>query len=83
MRSYQELFAELKRRRVFKVAALYGAMAFVLLQVAELLGQGLRLPESFMPFMTAVVLLGFPLALFLALSLCTRVCSTRVCLLFQ
>jgi TolB-like protein len=66
MKSYQQLFAELKRRKVFKVAAVYGAVAFVLLQVAELLGQGLRLPESFMPFITAVVLLGFPLALILA-----------------
>jgi len=66
MKSYQQLFAELKRRHVFKVAAVYGAVAFVLLQVAELLGQGLRLPESFMPFITAVVLLGFPLALILA-----------------
>ena len=66
MRSYQQLFAELKRRKVFKVAAVYGAVAFVLLQVADLLGQGLRLPESFMPFITAVILLGFPLALILA-----------------
>ncbi|HSM09349.1 MAG TPA: tetratricopeptide repeat protein [Gemmatimonadota bacterium] len=66
MKSYQELFAELKRRKVFKVAAVYGGVAFVLLQVAELLGQGLRLPDSFMPFITAVVLLGFPLALILA-----------------
>jgi len=66
MKSYQQLFAELKRRKVFKVAAVYGAVAFVLLQVADLLGQGLRLPESFMPFITAVVLLGFPLALILA-----------------
>jgi len=66
MKSYQQLFAELKRRKVFKVAAVYGATAFVLLQVADLLGEGLRLPESFMPFITAVVLLGFPLALILA-----------------
>jgi TolB-like protein/Flp pilus assembly protein TadD len=66
MKSYQQLFAELKRRKVFKVAAVYGAVAFVLLQVADLLGQGLRLPESFMPFITAVILLGFPLALILA-----------------
>lgn len=66
MKSYQQLFAELKRRRVFKVAAVYGVVAFVLLQVADLLGQGLRLPDSFMPFITAVILLGFPLALILA-----------------
>jgi len=66
MKSHQQLFAELKRRKVFKVAAVYGAVAFVLLQVAELLGTGLRLPESFMPFITAVILLGFPFALILA-----------------
>jgi TolB-like protein/cytochrome c-type biogenesis protein CcmH/NrfG len=66
MKSYQEFFAELKRRKVFKVAGVYGVVAFVLLQVADLLGQGLRLPDSFMPFITAVVLLGFPLALILA-----------------
>ncbi len=66
MKSYQQFFAELKRRKVFKVAAVYGAVAFVLLQVADLLGEGLRLPESFLPFITAVILLGFPLALILA-----------------
>jgi len=66
MNSYQQFFAELKRRKVFKVAAVYGVAAFVLLQVADLLGQGLRLGETFLPFITAIVLLGFPLALILA-----------------
>ncbi|HSM09353.1 MAG TPA: tetratricopeptide repeat protein [Gemmatimonadota bacterium] len=68
MKSYQQLFAELMRRQVFKVAAVYGAVAFVLLQVADLLGQGLRLPDSFLPFVTALILLGFPVALVLAWS---------------
>lgn len=68
MKSYQQLFAELMRRRVFRAAAIYGATGFLLLQVADLLGQGLRLPDSFMPFVTAVILLGFPLALVLAWS---------------
>jgi TolB-like protein len=66
MKSYQQFFAELKRRHVFKVAAIYGAVGFVLLQVAELLGQGLRLPEWFLPMVTALVLLGFPIALVVA-----------------
>ena len=35
--SYQRLFAELKRRRVFKIAAVYGGVAFVVLQVANIL----------------------------------------------
>ena len=66
MKSYQQFFAEMKRRKVFKVAAVYGATAFVLLQVADILQEGLRLPESFIPFITAVTLLGFPLALIVA-----------------
>jgi len=63
---YQRFFAELKRRRVFRVMAVYGAAAFVVLQVADILQDGLRLPESFLPFITATALLGFPVAIALA-----------------
>ena len=66
MKSYQQFFAELKRRKVFKVAAVYGVASYILLQVDDLLGQGLRLGDTFLPFITAIVLLGFPLALILA-----------------
>ena len=63
---YQRFFAELKRRRVFRVMAVYGAAAFVVLQVADILQDGLRLPDSFLPFITATALLGFPVAIALA-----------------
>jgi serine/threonine-protein kinase len=63
---YQRFFAELKRRRVFRVAAVYGATAFVLAQVADLLQEALRLPEWFLPVVTVAALLGFPLAVILA-----------------
>ena len=63
---YQRFFAELKRRRVFRVIAVYGAAAFVVLQVADILQDGLRLPESFLPIVTAISLLGFPIAVALA-----------------
>ncbi|HSM09354.1 MAG TPA: tetratricopeptide repeat protein [Gemmatimonadota bacterium] len=66
MKSYQQLFAELKRRHVFKVAAIYGATAFVVLQLADLLGQGLQLPAEFLSMITVLVLLGFPFALIVA-----------------
>jgi len=69
MRSYKEFFAELTRRKVFKVAAVYGALAFGLLQMADLLKDGFGLPDTFIPFVTALVLLGFPLALVLAWAL--------------
>lgn len=46
--------------------AVYGAVAFVVLQVADILQEGLRLPESFLPVATAILLLGFPIAIVMA-----------------
>jgi TolB-like protein len=66
MKSYQQLFAELKRRNVFKVSAVYGALAFGLIQVADPLADAMRLPDTFVPFVVALLLLGFPVALVLA-----------------
>ena len=65
-RSYQRLFAELKRRHVFRVAAVYGATAFVVVQVADLLQEALRLPEAFLTGTAVLALLGFPIAVVLA-----------------
>ena len=64
--AYQRFFAELKRRRVFRAAATYGAVGFVILQVAELIGDGLQLPPEVRTTITIVVLLGFPITLVLA-----------------
>lgn len=66
MKSYQEFFAELKRRKVFRVAAVYGVTAFVLLQAADLLVEALKLPADFLTMVTVLMLLGFPVALILA-----------------
>lgn len=66
MKSYQQLFAELKRRSVFKVSAVYGALAFGLLQVADPLADALGLPGWFVPLVVALLLVGFPVALVLA-----------------
>ena len=66
MRSYQQFFAELKRRHVFKVATIYGVMAFGILQVAEPLGTALGLSDSFLSLIVGLLLLGFPVALVLA-----------------
>ncbi|HSM09052.1 MAG TPA: hypothetical protein VLA33_08540 [Gemmatimonadota bacterium] len=65
-RGYQQFFAELKRRHVFKVAAIYGAVAFGVLQVAEPLGTALGLSDSFLSLVVGLLLLGFPVALVLA-----------------
>jgi len=63
---HQRFFAELKRRHVFRVAAVYGATAFVIVQAADVLQEALRLPEAFLTGVTVLALLGFPLALVLA-----------------
>jgi len=69
MKSYQEFFAELKRRKVFKVAAVYGVVSFGLIQVADPLTDALLLPVAFLTYVVATLMLGFPLALVLAWAL--------------
>ena len=64
--AYQRLFAELKRRRVFRVAAVYGAVAFVVLQVADIMVPALALPEALTRAVALILILGFPIALVIA-----------------
>jgi len=63
---YQRFFAELKRRRVFRVMAVYGTVAFVLLQLADIAFEPLGLPESAMTLLIVLALAGFPIAVGLA-----------------
>ena len=63
---YQRFFAELKRRKVFRVAAVYGATSFVVVQAADVLQEALRLPAAFLTGVAVLALLGFPLAIVLA-----------------
>ncbi len=60
------LFAELRRRNVFRVGAAYAVIAWVILQVTDLAAPALRLPEWVMSLVLFLLLLGFPIALFLA-----------------
>jgi predicted Ser/Thr protein kinase len=57
---------ELRRRRVYNVAIGYAAIAFVLLQAAGLVLPALPLPDLTYPFVVAMTLAGFPVALVLA-----------------
>lgn len=63
---YQRFFAELKRRRVFRIMAVYGTVAFVLLQLADIAFEPLGLPQSAMTFLIVLALAGFPIAVGLA-----------------
>jgi TolB-like protein len=58
--------AELQRRRVFRVAAVYAGVAFIVAQVAALLLPALLLPEWVFRLIVVLLILGFPLALALA-----------------
>jgi TolB-like protein/tetratricopeptide (TPR) repeat protein len=62
----QSFFAELKRRRVFRVMAVYGAVAFVVLQVADIAFEPLGLPPWTMTLVLFLALVGFPIAVVLA-----------------
>lgn len=60
------LFAELKRRKVFRTAAIYAASGWLLLQVAQLLLQMLDVPAWGLKLVFVLLLVGFPLALILS-----------------
>lgn len=63
------LFNELRRRHVVRVGITYAVVAFVILQVAQLLAEGLDLPSWVFQAVTFVSLIGFPVALLLAWAL--------------
>ncbi len=59
-------FAELRRRRVFRVAVAYGIAGFGLLQVADVVVRALRFPEWTLTLLVVLTGLGLPLSLVLA-----------------
>ncbi|UCC83655.1 MAG: tetratricopeptide repeat protein [Gemmatimonadota bacterium] len=61
-----QLFQELKRRRVFRVAVVYAAVAFVIWQAADFALPALRLPDWVPTLVVVLTLLGFPIAVVLA-----------------
>jgi adenylate cyclase len=60
------LFAELRRRNVFRVGGAYAVVAWLLIEVSDTVFPRLGLPEWTVTFVIAVLLLGFPVALFMA-----------------
>ena len=63
---YQRFLAELKRRKVFRLAALYGGAGFVAVQAADVFVPALGLPPLILRAVAFLVIAGFPLALFVA-----------------
>lgn len=65
----RQLLRELKRRKVFRVAAVYAATAFVVWQVTVIAFPALGLPGWTVTLVVALTLIGFPIALVLAWAL--------------
>jgi hypothetical protein len=58
--------AEIKRRRVAKVAIAYGAVAWAVTEAASVVLPALYVPEWAMTFLVIFLLVGFPIAMVLA-----------------
>ena len=63
---YQRFFAEMKRRQVFRVMALYGAASFAVIEAADVIFPRMGLPDWTVTLFVWLCLLGFPLAIVLA-----------------
>jgi hypothetical protein len=60
------LVEELKRRNVFRVAAMYAVAAWLLIQIGEATFDALGLPQGSQRFLIVLVGLGFPVVVVLA-----------------
>jgi len=60
------LIAELKRRNVFRVGVAYAIVAWLLIEITATTFPILKLPDWSVTLVTALVLIGFPLALIVA-----------------
>jgi TolB-like protein/Flp pilus assembly protein TadD len=58
--------SELKRRRVVRVLVVYGAVAFAVIQGADVIAPALHLPPWFVTMVVLLALLGLPIALVVA-----------------
>ncbi len=60
------LFEKLKRRKVFRVAATYAVVAWILMQIGEVTFPALNIPDWVMSTLVVVLLSGFPIAVIFA-----------------
>src|SRR6516164_5886676 len=59
-------FAELKRRHIYRVAAAYAVVAWVLLQIVNNIAPGLNLPNWALTLVIVLLAMGFPIAMVFA-----------------
>jgi tetratricopeptide (TPR) repeat protein/TolB-like protein len=61
-----QFWKELKRRRVVKTFAMYGATAFILMEAADIMLPRLGLPDWTVTFIIVLLIAGFPISLVLS-----------------
>jgi hypothetical protein len=62
----RNFFAELKRRKVYKVAVAYAIVGWLVMQIAATVVPALHLSDAITSAAVLLVILGFPIALILA-----------------
>ena len=60
------IFKELRRRNVFRVAAVYVVVGWLLMQIGDVMFPALRLPDWSTTLLVSFLILGFPIAVILA-----------------
>jgi len=63
-----QLFAELSRRKVIRVAVTYGIVGFAVIQAANIIVDAINLPAQFVVYIIVAIFLGLPVAIVLAWS---------------
>jgi TolB-like protein/Tfp pilus assembly protein PilF len=61
-----KLFAELRRRNIFRIAGVYAITGWILAQISGVLESALNLPHWFDTIVVTLLLIGFPIALLFA-----------------
>ena len=57
---------ELKRRKVFRVTSTYAVVAWVIMQIGEVVFPALRLPDWVLTSVVVILLIGFPIVAIVA-----------------
>lgn len=65
-RSSRPTLGEIKRRKVFKVAAVYAVMTWLIIQIIDVINEPLQLPERLDTVVILLLAIGFPIAMVLA-----------------
>jgi len=62
----ESIWQELKRRKVVHVITVYGAIAFVILQLVDIVSQPLHFPEWTQGFIIVLICIGFVISVFVS-----------------